>query len=580
MLGHHEGALLIENEHAVSMTSELGFWNFSATTPSSPTPLVISGNYNGLRTFNWQNNHFIKGDSIPGFTESSRFVANDQQGNIWVSHPYHGIFKIFGYLTASQNVKIYGIKNGLPSDFNNYIYKIRNQIVAATEKGVYTYHRETDKFIPDPFFQNIIGNISVRVLKEDTEGNIWFIHEKFPAVIDLGTEKAKVIYLQELNNKLVSGFECIYPVDQNNVFLGGEKGFFHVNYEKYKKNAVSIPLRISAVRIYNQQDSILFGGYYASIQDKPVQLGTLIPDINYDWHNIHIDFTSITYGQDAGIQYSYRLVGLDDEWSNWSDKREKEYTNLPPGHYSFELKAKNNLGAASEIISYQFNILPPWYRTIWAYALYVLLITCLVSYLYYRQRKKFKRQKIAYEEEQQKMQYMHQLEMDKAESELISLRNEKLQSEIDYKNSELAMSAMHLVQKGELITKLKNELNTVMKSVDNEKAAVEIKKMIKVLGEDDKIDKDWDHFAQHFDKVHSDFLVLLKEKHPNLTANEMKLCSYLRMNLSTKEMAQLMNISVRGVEISRYRLRKKLGITTEVSIYDHLMRISGGIENE
>ena len=160
---------------------------------------------------------------------------------------------------------------------------------------------------------------------------------------------------------------------------------------------------------------------------------------------------------------------------------------------------------------YQFNILPPWYRTIWAYTLYVLLITCLISLLYYRQRKKFKRQQIAYEEEQKKMQYMHQLEMDKAESELIALRNEKLQSEIDYKNSELAMSAMHLVQKGELITKLKSELSTVMKSVDNDKAAVEIKKMIKVLGEDDKMDKDWDHFAQHFDKVHSDFLVLLKE---------------------------------------------------------------------
>ena len=150
------------------------------------------------------------------------------------------------------------------------------------------------------------------MLKEDTEGNIWFIHEKFPAVIDLGSEKPKVIYLQELNNKLVSGFECIYPVDQNNVFLGSEKGFFHVNYEKYKKNALSISLRISAVRIYNQQDSILFGGYYSSIQDKPIQSGSMTPDIHYDWHNIHIDFTSITYGQDAGIQYSYRLVGLDD----------------------------------------------------------------------------------------------------------------------------------------------------------------------------------------------------------------------------------------------------------------------------
>ena len=179
-----------------------------------------------------------------------------------------------------------------------------------------------------------------------------------------------------------------------------------------------------------------------------------------------------------------------------------------------------------------------------------------------------------YEEEQSRLQYLHQLELDKNEKEIVALKNEKLEAEIRYKNKEVASASMHLVKKGELITKMKDELQRLTKSTDNEKSMDSFKKMIKTLGEDDKMDKDWEHFAQHFDKVHSDFVVGLKEKHPTITPNELKLCAYLRMNLSTKEIAQLMNISVRGVEISRYRLRKKLGIQSETNLFDYLIDIN------
>ena len=135
----------------------------------------------------------------------------------------------------------------------------------------------------------------------------------------------------------------------------------------------------------------------------------------------------------------------------------------------------------------------------------------------------------------------------------------------------MASATMHLVKKGELLTKMKDELHRLTKNTESEESLESFKKMIKTLGEDDKMDKDWEHFTIHFDKVHNDFFVALKEKHPNLTANEMKLCAYLRMNLSTKEMAQLMNISVRGVEISRYRLRKKLQITTNTNLFGYLL---------
>jgi DNA-binding CsgD family transcriptional regulator len=87
------------------------------------------------------------------------------------------------------------------------------------------------------------------------------------------------------------------------------------------------------------------------------------------------------------------------------------------------------------------------------------------------------------------------------------------------------------------------------------------------------MDKEWENFSIHFDKTHSDFLIHLKEKHPDISHNELKLSAYLRMNLTTKEIAQLSSISVRGVEISRYRLRKKLQLDSEVSLYDYLISI-------
>jgi DNA-binding CsgD family transcriptional regulator len=219
-------------------------------------------------------------------------------------------------------------------------------------------------------------------------------------------------------------------------------------------------------------------------------------------------------------------------------------------------------------------MLPPWYKTIWANIFYLLLLgTCLFA-LHRWQKKKFKSQLAKYEEEQNRLLYIHELEINKTESEIVVLRNENLEAEINFKNSELASSAMHLVKKGELLTKIKTELTHVMKGFDNPQAIAEIKKMIKTLGEDDNIDKEWESFTKHFDKVHSNFIEDLKEKHPAITGNELKLCAYLRMNLSTKEIAQLMNISVRGVEISRYRLRKKLGIASEINLFNYLIGVN------
>ena len=572
LMGHHEGAFVIKNNTATPISSGTGYWNFVPLSDSDTSTQFVSGYYKGLKIFNYANGKFHESGEVTDFDESSRFVAIDSERNIWVSHPYHGIYKI----TKNANsflVKKYTDRNGLPSALNNTIYKIKNAVLAATDKGIYEYNIGKDIFEPSAYYQKLLGNQSIRYLKEDPKGNIWFIHEKSLGVIDFSRSKPTIIYLPELNNKMLSGFEFINAVDENNIFLGGEKGFFLINYEKYKEDKPKLQVQVRTVRITDKTDSLLFGGYFNNVNADQTQDVNKIPEIKNNWKIIHFEFSSSLFGYKSNLEYSYKLKGFDDNWSEWKNKTEKEYTNLGAGSYTFQVKVRNNLGSESGIATYSFKILPPWYQTNIAYLIYFLFFGLAIYTIYRILKKKFILQKEKHEREQKRLSYIHELEINNTENELVALRNEKLEADINFKNSELASSAMHLVKKGELLTKIKSELNQVMKSLENPAAAAELKKMIKSLSEDDKIDKEWDHFAKHFDKVHSDFVVRLKEKHPNISANELKLCAYLRMNLSTKEIAQLMNISVRGVEISRYRLRKKLQLSMDTGLFDYLINI-------
>ena len=573
LLGHHDGAYIVKNNNATLFAGGVGFWNFVPLSNTFPTRYMVSGTYKGLSFFEYVNDHFVPVQQVNGFSESSRFVSIDEQDNIWVSQPYHGVYRIFKNNAGQYEAKLYNDKKGLPKPLGNHVYKIKNEMLAATEQGIYTYNAAKDLFEPSVFYSNLLGNMSVRYLKEDAEGNTWFIHEKSLGVIDISGPKPEVIYISELNTKLLSGFEFIYPVDKENIFLGAERGFFHINYAKYKQNLPLLQSQVRLVRIIDKSDSLLFGGYFKEVNEKQEQSAGAVPSISHHWKTIRFEFTAALFGSASNIEYSFRLKGFDDNWSEYTRKTEKEYTNLPPGKFIFEVKVRNNLGKESPVSSYAFTVLPPWYLTLWAKLLYMVIFFTGLYLLYRWLKKKFRLQKARFEEEQKRLQYIHELEINKTESEMMALRNEKLEAEINYKNSELASSAMHLVKKGELLTKVKAELSHVMKVMDNPQAVAELKKMLRSLSDDDNMDKEWENFTKHFDKVHSDFVVGLKEKHPTITGNEVKLCAYLRMNLSTKEIAQLMNISVRGVEISRYRLRKKLQLPSDTNLFDYLINI-------
>ena len=560
LMGHHTGAFVIRNSQALSLDGHSGFWTFLPMSNVLPSTLMVAGTYLGLNFFDFSNGNFYN-NRINAQFESARFVVVENEQTVWVAHPYKGIYRIVLNPDKSTSIKLYNQDKGLLSANNNYIFKIKNRIVAATEKGLYEYNDQKDVFEPSSYFKNVLDEKNIRYLREDPSGNIWFVRQKELGVVDFSTNKPRIIYFPELNNKLVSGFENVYPFDEHNIIIGGEKGFYHVDFSKYKQNKTVLETQVRLVKSIGKVDSLLYGGFLP-------QSGIQMP---YSMNSLHFEYSATLFGQQSNIEYSYLLKGFDKAWSSWSSRPEKEYTNLPAGQYVFQVKARNNLGNESVAATYSFTILPPWYQTVWAYLVYALMLVGFIYYLNLRHSKKLLQQKEEYEEQQRQLQYLHQLELEKNEKEIVKLKNEKLESEIGHKNSELANSAMHLVQKREMLGKIRDDLNTLLKKIDNEQISSQFKKLLKLLGEDSKMDDNWEQFAHHFDKVHTDFLVVLKNRHPNLTANELKLCAYVRMNLSSKEIAQLMNISIRGVEIGRYRLRKKLGLPTEMNLFEFLL---------
>ena len=570
LMGHNNGCFDIIGNQAKLISRDAG-WTFLPTSPVPPAQNILTGTYSGLKMLTFNNGQFSDKGNLEGLYESLRFLTADSEGNIWASHPYRGIYKISISADGKKYItRLFTEKDGLPSTLDNHVYKIKNRVIFGTNAGAYEFDAPTSRFIPSNFLQPIIGKNEVRYMNEDGQGNIWFCSGKKIGVIDFaeGNSIPKPFYFSEITGQILSGFENIYAFDKSNIFIGSEKGVIHLNYEKYKANKLTLNMMLGNVRAIGKTDSTIFGGYFND-GSATETTNKIIPSIGLvsNFNAFHFEYSSPSFGVQKNIEYSYRLDGYEKNWSNWSNKTEKEYTNLSAGSYVFHVKAHDNLGNESDEIKYNFSIQSPWYKSIWAYIFYLIIIALGIRKYGDWQKKKLLRQKSIYEKKQRQMSVEHQLEMEQNEKEIIRLKNEKLEAEIMLKTKELVDTSMQLVERSDALSKVKEELQKLYKNTNENH---DIKKTIHLLNDIEKNSASWEKFAVHFDEINNNFLKNLKSHFPKLTNTDLKVCAYLQLNLASKEIAQLMNITVRGVEISRYRLRKKLGLTTEQSIAEFL----------
>lgn len=563
LMAHTNGCFTITDNNAIQISKDPG-WLFLPLSSVVPSPKIVTGTYMGLKMFSFENERFKDLGNLNGIFESFRFLAIDNKDRIWASHPYRGIY----LLTLSEdgrsyNSQLFTSENGLPSTLDNHVFKISNRIIFATSNGAYEYDDKTKMFMPSAFLTPYFGKMELRYMNEDEEGNIWFCSGKKIGVFNFNKETKKLeanpIYFPELNGQVLSGFENVYPYNNQNIFIASERGIIHLNYEKYKKIKNKPSIILSLVRAIGKTDSAIYAGNnLKSINEK-----IPIMQLPSEYRSFYFEYSSPAYGIQNNIEYSFMLDGYDKNWSSWTKKQEKEYTNLSHGQYTFKIKARDNLGNESEITSYSVIVSPPWYRTKWAYGVYLTLLMLLLYGLYAFQQHKIDIQRKKFEEKQRQISILHQLEIEKNEIEIIKLKNEKLENDIRLKTKELADTSMHLVERNEALLKVKEELQKLYKKTEGNH---DVKKTLHLLHDVEKNNTNWEKFAGHFDEVSNDFIKKIKIKFPKLTKTDLKICTYLQLNLSSKEIAQLMNITVRGVEIQRYRLRKKLNLDQNQSL--------------
>ncbi len=573
MMGHHEGPFILSPKQAKQLSLEPGAWTFVSMSDK----YMFGGTYTGLVLYRKEADEWVFDRSLDGLKESCRIMVKDDDGIVWVSHPYRGVYQIKWSPENKYDLqtRFFNQENGLPSNLNNYVFEIAGKAVFSTEQGVFHFDHQNDRFIPADDFNKVLGTQSrVRYLKEDTRGNVWYANDQEVGMLlvdDFGLKKEvqKKVF-PELSGKLVGGFEFVNPIDDHNVIFGTERGFIHYAIDPEHTDDTLLQIILSQIQAGGSYDSLLFGGY---LQSQDLEKSNHEPILQAGMNNLSFSYSATEYKNPALVEYRVQLNGLDKNWSGWSVETKKNYTNLGPGKYTFQVQARLKNKYISEVISYTFRIRPPWYKSKPALSIYGLGFLGIFAGFIMRQRRKFEMEKAQMTENHQQKEAAHMLAVEQSKAALTEIQNEKLGAEITYKNQELAMTTMHLVQKAEILLTVQEELNQILEKSPNPGVKKEIQQLINLLNSDVKLDEDWEHFAYHFDQVHVNFIKHLREQFPQLSANDYKLCAYLRMNLSTKEIAPLMNISVRGVEGSRYRLRRKLDLPNDANLTEFILQL-------
>lgn len=586
LIGQHEGAFSIREttSQATLLSDQKGAWKFLEL--NRHPGFALEGVYSGLvllarsRVAGASGNpDWVVVRRLTGFDESARVMEEDEAGDIWISHAYKGVFKVSLSDDAQsiRSVHFYDATKGLPSNISINVAKIGGEVVFTTPAGVYYYNRQVDRIEKHPELNDILGhNRNIHRLIADETGNIWFSVDQEFGVLKVNKKgifnKVEKQFFNHIYPELMEGYEQVFATDSNHVFIATEKGFIQYRPDKDNTRRSSFKTLIRRILLTTRKDSLIFYRPSSTVPENEDTPQRFYPELN----DFIFSFSAPFYEQGQFIHYRYKLEGFQNEWSDWTTKTEKEYNNLPHGDYRFVVEARNAYGQTGAPAFFSFVIETPWFITTAAKIGYFLVGVLFMVGLYRFFAKKLARETSVLKQEQahllQQKEAQFQQEAEKSGAEIMQLRNEKLQADITLKNSKLASATMHLVQKGEILLKIKEELNKLLPNTKPDNR-MKIKQVIQSIDENIRQDNHWEEFELYFDQVHEDFLKRLRELYPTLTPKDQKLCAYLRMNLSTKEVAPLMNISVRGVEIGRYRLRKKLNIDSDTNLVDFIIRI-------
>ena len=550
--GHHKGTFIIENDGAKQISDLPGTWDIH--TIESNSNLLLQGNYKGLSILEKINGQWRFRNRVEGFNSSSRFFEFIDVEHILVNHDYKGIFDLkidtgFNTITEVKEIESKGTGSSL--------LKYDEEIIYTTINGVFAFITEQQEFSKDSlltskFFdrdESIIG-----ILKPTNNSEkIWgFTNDNIisvsPGLLSDAPQRIKIPIPNFFRRSMgILGFESIVYLKDELYLIGIANGYVTLDLNKIKPQEYKITINSISKEYYDAPDIGIKLGEFKEFESSE--------------NNLKFHFSVPEFDKYTEVEYQYRLEEVYNEWSTWSTISEVSFKNLPYGSHTFEVRAKVGNDLSKNTATYEFTIAKPWYLSYGAIFCYLALSMLLVIFIHKLYKGYFKKQQNQLLNENKKRLKRKKL---KNQKRIVQIKNAQLQELIESKNRELAISTMSIIKKNEFLNSIKEQLKG--SSVDSQ-----VKSVIRTIDRNINNVDDWKFFENAFNNADKDFLKKVKNVHPELSANDLRLCAYLRLNLSSKEIAPLLNISVRSVEVKRYRLRKKMNLLREDGLTEYIM---------
>lgn len=542
--------------------------------------VLVAGTYGvnrGLHLLRKKQGHWAVEGKIDGCDVSCKnLLADPSDRTVWVANKGDGIYRLrlSDDLRKVERNKLYSPEK-LPYYHDVCLARIDGSMVVASRYGLWRYDETKDALVEFPELETRLdGAGSYTYVAADSLHNIWYSDGNAMKVARY--DASRNVWYKNRDEVFLDGLmiECFESVSTYNgsAVIGSEWGFSLLDMQdKVSADRLPAALHIRKVYLTGQGDSLIYGRSYL-----PDSTAIAIP---YRYNSLRIEYCTNDYRHAHSATYAYQLVrgGKEGAWSEYSRNNTKEFTGLREGKYLFNVRLHTEAGELPAITSFAFEVLPPWYRTWWSYLAYVAVFCLFVYYICYRIADSRKRLIMEKELEIYHQQQAFKKESSQKDRKIASLQEENLQAELRHKSEELIRTTLNIVRKNEMLQEIKKEVLGISHSINEENLISLRRKTLRLLGQIDtniEHDDDLQAFQSTFDSVHHYFFRNLEEAYPELTHKEKLLCAYIKMSLLSKEIAPLMNVSLRGVEISRYRLRRKLGLEEGENLSEFLQKFS------
>ncbi|MGB5420152.1 triple tyrosine motif-containing protein [Algibacter sp.] len=553
--GHNSGTFIIQDNKSRKISNILGTWQIKPI--ENHNNLLIQGNYSGLNILEKTNGNWEFKNKIEGFDFSTRFFEFLNNEEIYLVHEFKGAFKLkldkeFSRVLEFTQDTLMDIKS------NSSLFKHHGDLLFSSKNGVFKFDKSINKFNKDTLLSELIEKenfISGIVASEPITNTLWSFNSKginYSSASKLsGNIKINNIHFPEEVRKDVLDYESVSHLYDEKFLFGSTTGYIVLDLDNIVNQDHKI--NINQIAVSDLKDNNSF---------KLVDITTK-PDFKNQENNLQFSYSISSFSKIQKPEYQYKLEGIYEGWSDWSTDGTVLFENLPHGKYTFSVRGKVGNVITLNTESYLFVISNPWYLSNLAIgiAVFLLLLFSLITHNIYKRH---------YRKQQERLLQQKTREFDLKELEnkqqLMRFKNDKLRENIENKNRELGISTMNLIKKNEFLNSIKKELE----GTEGDKG---LNKVIKIIDKNLSNTDDWNLFQEAFNNADKDFLKKIKSLHPSLTSNDLRLCAYLRLNLSSKEIAPLLNISSRSVEVKRYRLRKKMDLARESSLSNYILEI-------